>query len=68
MPNTERLKDLMQIQQITQERLAKMIGISQSSLCQKLNNHRPMLLEEAERIAQVLQIPDAVFAAYFFED
>lgn len=46
--------------------IAKALGIQQSTASQKINNVRPMSLKEAEIMADILQIGDAEFSAYFF--
>ena len=66
MINTNKLKGLMREREITQEYLAKTVGIRQSTLNLKLNNKRHMFLDEAEKIARVLDISDTDFKSYFF--
>ena len=67
MPKTESIKERMKILGLTQADLAKIIGIAVPTMCQKINNIRPFSLEEAERIAKELKIPDSEFSKYFFE-
>lgn len=55
---------MMGFSQVT---LAKAMGIAQPTLSQKLNHRRPMTLEEAERLATLLKIEDAMFGVYFFK-
>lgn len=52
----------------TQGDLARACGIKQSTMCLKLNNKRPMILQEAEAITRVLRIPMMEFGMYFFHD
>lgn len=53
---------------LTQADLARACGIKQSTMCMKLNNKRPMILQEAEAITRVLRIPMMEFGMYFFHD
>ncbi len=66
MPNTMLLKRKMEKQGITQAKLAQELHLATSTICQKINNIRPMSLEEAVKIARMLQIADEEFGAYFF--
>lgn len=56
MPNTEMLKQRMAQLGITQTELAKEIGVATPTICQKINNVRPFLLDEAEKVADILKI------------
>lgn len=42
------------------------MNMAQSTFSQKINNVRSMDLVEAERLQQILGIPDNEFTAYFF--
>lgn len=66
VPNTDRIKARMDELNITQAQLAREIGIATPTICQKINNIRPFSLDEAERVAIVLEIPDNEFGGYFF--
>lgn len=66
MPNTERIKRRMADIGISQVDLAKALSIAAPTVCQKINNVRPMSLDEAEKIAEVLDIKDEEFGTYFF--
>lgn len=66
MINTRMIKDRMKALGITQGDLAKALDIAQPTVCQKLNNVRPMCLQEAETIAKLLKISDSAFSGYFF--
>ena len=66
VPNTDRIKARMDELNITQAQLAREIGIATPTICQKINNIRPFSLDEAERVATVLEIPDNEFGGYFF--
>lgn len=66
MINSKKLKDRAKSMGIKQADMAAALGLRQSSVNQKINNARPMLLEEAEKLADLLQITDDDFRAYFF--
>lgn len=60
-----RLKGLMREKHMTQEDLAKRIGISEASLWNKLNNRSDFSTTEMSVIMRVLGIDDPV--PYFFD-
>lgn len=66
MVNSEMLKRRAAELGVRQLDIANALGLQQSSVNLKLNNRRPMTLEEAETIAGLLQITDDMFATYFF--
>lgn len=66
MINTSKLKGLMREKNITQADIAKCIGVAQATACQKLNNSRPMYVDEAEKICDLLGIETGDFGTYFF--
>lgn len=66
MINTDKLKSRMSKLGITQVQLAEKLGIAAPTMCQKLNNIRPLSLEEAEILATELKIKDKEFGSYFF--
>ena len=66
MPNTEKIKERMSELGITQSELARYINIATPTMCQKINNIRPLSLKEAEEVAKVLKIDDRDFGTYFF--
>lgn len=66
MINIDKIKKRMEQLGITQIQLAKKIGIAAPTMCQKLNNIRPLSLEEAEIVAKELKIKDREFGSYFF--
>lgn len=66
MVNTEALMARAQGLGIAQKEIAAKVGISQSALSKKINNVRPMTLEEAEKIAGVLKIEPRFWMGYFF--
>lgn len=51
---------------MTQKDISSYLGISQPTVNQKINNIRPMGLDEAEKIADLLQISSEEFKEYFF--
>lgn len=56
MKEYRKLKAKMYEYGITQEKLAKMIGISHSSLNEKLNGKRDWKLSECKKIMEILDI------------
>lgn len=66
MVNSSKIKERAKTLGIRQRDIALSLGLRQSTVNQKINNVRPMLLEEAEQIAKLLKISDAEFAVYFF--
>lgn len=66
MINTSKIKGRMAEMQITQKDVAKELRIAQPTANQKINNIRPMDLEEAEKLSKMLEIPPEEFAIYFF--
>ena len=66
MVNTNKIKGLLREKGLTQEDVAKHLGINQSTANQKINNVRPMLLDEAEKLSAMLGIDAGEFAVYFF--
>lgn len=66
MINSTRIKARMTEAGVTQATLAKQLGLATSTVCQKINNARPLTLSEAEAMARALDISDAEFSTYFF--
>lgn len=66
MVNSEKLKNRAKEMGVRQKDIADALGLQQSSVNLKLNNLRPMTLEEAEVIAELLSISDDMFKLYFF--
>lgn len=52
--------------QITQKDVANSLGLAQPTVNQKINNIRPMDLNEAEKLSDLLEIKPEDFAIYFF--
>lgn len=66
MINSKKIKERAKELGIRQSDIANALGIKQSTACQKINNVRPMSLNEAEIMAELLQIKNEEFGAYFF--
>ncbi len=66
MVNTTKIKARIIEVGLTQTAVAAALHIAQSTLNQKINNTRPMTLDEAEELQKILSIPDPEFCAYFF--
>lgn len=66
MVNTNKLKGLLREKGITQADLAKFLELSQPTVNQKINNVRPMTLDEAEKLSTMLEIDAGEFGVYFF--
>lgn len=67
MINTGKIKGKMVEMQITQRDVADKLEIAQSTLNLKINNRRPMNLNEAEKICELLNISANEVGEYFFE-
>ena len=65
MINTNKIKGRMRELAITQADVAKALNIAQPTANQKINNTRPFDLDEAEKLAQLLQINSGEFGEYF---
>ena len=66
MVNTNKIKGRMKEKEISQARAAEFIGIAQPTFNRKINNIRVINLNEAEKLCELLEIPDAEFTNYFF--
>lgn len=66
MLNSKKIKGRMVELGVTQKDIAKSIGKAAPTVSQKINNLRPMDLEEAEKIAEILKISTGEFGIYFF--
>ena len=66
MVNSNKIKGRITEVGKNQEVCAVIMGISYAALNQKINNVRPMRLEEAEKLSEILEISDSEFSAYFF--
>ena len=66
MVNTDKIKGRMRELRLTQNIVAKRLGISQAAANQKINNTRCFTLEEAEQLSDLLELTDEDFKVYFF--
>lgn len=66
MVNTKMLMERIRERGASQCALASELGIKQSTLSLKINNKRPFYLDEAIRLAELLEIHDSEFGLYFF--
>ena len=64
--NVSKIKGRLAELDLTQKDVAKALGIAPPTVSQKLNRVRPMDLEEAEKLANLLEIKDEEFKDYFF--
>lgn len=64
--NSDKLKGIMREKRMTQADAAKLLGLSECSVNQKINNTRPFFLDEAEKLAGALEIDSGSFGVYFF--
>lgn len=64
--NYSKLLGRMKERGITQEQLAKEIGINEATLNSKLNNRFQFKADEIDAICRVLDIPNEEIGAYFF--
>lgn len=66
MINTNKLKGLLREKELTQADVAKCLDLTQPTVNQKINNVRPMTLDEAEKLSILLDIDAGEFGVYFF--
>lgn len=66
MINSEKIKDRMKNMGIMQKEVADVLGIKPPTVSQKINGVRPMDLDEAKALAQMLEIQPEEFGLYFF--
>ncbi|OSA88357.1 UNVERIFIED_ORG: transcriptional regulator [Clostridium botulinum] len=66
MINTRKIKGRMAELGLTQQDIAKKLGIAKPTVSQKINNVRPMGLSEAEKMSVLLKIDINQFPVYFF--
>ena len=66
MINTNKIKGRMREMEIVQADVAKTLGLAEATVSQKINGKRPMDLDEAMKLAEMLKISDPDFGAYFF--
>lgn len=66
MLNVNKVRGRLAELNLTQKDVANALGIAAPTASQKLNRVRPMDLDEAEKLAKLLQIQDSEFREYFF--
>lgn len=66
MLNVDKVRGRMAELRITQKDVANALGLAVPTISQKLNRVRPMDLDEAEKLAALLQLQDEDFGEYFF--
>lgn len=66
MLNVNKIKGRLAEMNLTQKDVANALGIALPTASQKINRVRPMDLDEAEKLAKLLQIQDSEFREYFF--
>ena len=66
MLNVDKVRGRLAELHLTQKDVANALGIAAPTASQKLNRVRPMDLDEAEKLAELLQITDDQFREYFF--
>lgn len=66
MLNVSKIRGRMAELGVTQKEIAKEMNLAAPTVSQKLNQIRPMNLDEAEKLAQILKISNNEFGEYFF--
>lgn len=66
MINADKIRGRMREKRLSQDNVAKQMGLAQSTFSQKINGIRGMSLDEANELSQILEIPDSEFRTYFF--
>lgn len=66
MVNSKKIKARLVELGLTQADIAKELRIATATVSQKINGVRPLSLDEAEKIANLLNIKDGEFRVYFF--
>lgn len=66
MINTRKIQGRMRELGIRQADVAKTLGLAEPTVSQKINGRRPMDLDEAKKLAQMLHIEKCDFGVYFF--
>lgn len=66
MLNSNKIKGRMKEMGIIQADVAKKLNLAEPTVSQKLNGKRPMDLDEARALADMLKIDNSEFGAYFF--
>ena len=63
---TEMIKRRMEERGLSQRDVASKLNLAQCTISQKINNTRPLSLDEAFALANLLQISAEEFSRYFF--
>ena len=66
MLNTNKIKGRMRELGIVQADVARRLNLAEPTVSQKINGKRPMDLEEARALADMLRIDNSECGAYFF--
>ena len=66
MVNTRKIKGRLAELDLTQKDIAEALGIQTPTVSQKINNIRPITLDEAEKLCKILGIEPNEFGTYFF--
>lgn len=66
MINSNKIKGRIVELGMTQAEVARLLNLAQPTITQKINNIRPMDLQEAEKLCDILHIQPEEFSAYFF--
>lgn len=66
MLNSRKLKARMVELGLTLKDVADALSVNRSTASLKLNGHRPLYLEDAEKLCDLLHISASEFGAYFF--
>lgn len=67
MINIAKIRGRMAELKVTQKEIASELNLAAPTVSQKLNQIRPMSLDEAEKIARILKIDESEFGEYFFK-
>ncbi len=66
MLNTNKIKGRMKELGFVQADVAKRLKLAEPTVSQKINGKRPMDLNEARALAEMLHIDNSEFGTYFF--
>ena len=66
MLNSRKLKARMVELGLTQKDVAEALSVNRSTASLKLNGRRPLYIEDAEKLCDLLRIPASEISAYFF--
>lgn len=66
MLNSNKIKGRMKELGIVQADVAKRLNLAEPTVSQKINGKRPMDLDEARALAEMLHIENSEFGVYFF--